>query len=540
MSNIAKAYLTIPGASVTPEEREFLKAVAGVVSRVNPHPLIVNIGVWHGATLACLRAGAPHARIIGVDIDFTTNRLLFEDFEPLHGDSREVYAQVPDHIDLLFIDGDHHYEVVREDIANWLPKVRPGGIVVFHDYTPEPIDMEATPHLEGVRRAIDEWAEVAGDGWTVMHTPASLRAYQKPGADDGVALPRKPRIFLMYPGHKVSTYEVADGYYNALKEMGCIVQPYQYHDSLMFYSHALEHWAGLNKKFTYDEDDWMRLSSEMAVLEAVRFGPDVVVTFCGFAMHRSAFEMLGRNLGLPIALCLTESPYLDETQRELIEHAHLSMAFTNDLASVDYLNQNSAGVPVTYLPHAYDHTKHMPMAVGDEYKSDACFIGTLYDERKVLFDGVDWTGINELIITPRINKEKSIVEGAIDNTETVKYYNGTKVAISSHRTSCGVFNDELVQLPQDASLSLGPRSYEIAACGAFQVSDPYRAELLEVFGETVPTFTTSAELERLIRHYIAHDDERQELARQQHEAVQPHSFRARAEQILLPAITSEV
>ena len=37
-------------------------------------------------------------------------------------------------LDFVYIDADHHYESVTEDINAWFPKVRNGGIISGHDY----------------------------------------------------------------------------------------------------------------------------------------------------------------------------------------------------------------------------------------------------------------------------------------------------------------------------------------------------------------------------------------------------------------------
>lgn len=42
-------------------------------------------------------------------------------------------ARVREPIDVLFLDGDHLYDGVRADWELWSGKVRPGGLVAFHD-----------------------------------------------------------------------------------------------------------------------------------------------------------------------------------------------------------------------------------------------------------------------------------------------------------------------------------------------------------------------------------------------------------------------
>jgi predicted O-methyltransferase YrrM len=54
------------------------------------------------------------------------------------GLAMEVKDRVPA-VDLLFIDGDHSYEGALADLSGFVPKIRPGGILLLHDYTYETV-----------------------------------------------------------------------------------------------------------------------------------------------------------------------------------------------------------------------------------------------------------------------------------------------------------------------------------------------------------------------------------------------------------------
>lgn len=56
-------------------------------------------------------------------------------------------------LDFVYIDANHKYENVKEDIAAWFPKVRKGGILSGHDY----IRRKGQADLYGVVEAVQEF-----------------------------------------------------------------------------------------------------------------------------------------------------------------------------------------------------------------------------------------------------------------------------------------------------------------------------------------------------------------------------------------------
>eukprot|EP01036_Dinobryon_divergens_P031859 gene31859-41342_t len=72
-------------------------------------------------------------------------------FKLHYGFSNDMKSHfTPSSIDCVFIDGDHSYQAVRDDITNYSPIVKPGGYVIFDDYS---------RYYEGVVRAVDELAK---------------------------------------------------------------------------------------------------------------------------------------------------------------------------------------------------------------------------------------------------------------------------------------------------------------------------------------------------------------------------------------------
>lgn len=165
------------GALIVLSDKLLLSDMARVVATKWPTPTIVNIGVLLGASCGCLRTGAPHCKLYGVDVnDFGPE---YEDVRAaldmtfLVGDSRVIHDQFNEPIHLIFVDGDHSEATVTADIENWvLPHVVPGGYALFHDaYYPPGHPFEKT--AVGVAASID--ALLCPNEWVELERKESIR-----------------------------------------------------------------------------------------------------------------------------------------------------------------------------------------------------------------------------------------------------------------------------------------------------------------------------------------------------------------------------
>lgn len=74
----------------------------------------------------------------------------------------------------VYLDGNHSLEHVRQDLADWWPKVKPGGLFSGHDY----YDCVTEGYHNLVKSAVDEWA--TRNSFSAATTPCSSWWITKP------------------------------------------------------------------------------------------------------------------------------------------------------------------------------------------------------------------------------------------------------------------------------------------------------------------------------------------------------------------------
>ena len=171
-----------------------LLALAMLCNWLNPRT-VFEIGTLRGTTTRHLALNSPNAEVITLDLPQTADSafslkttMIDREHAARHAAVREyVFSGTPEearirtvfgdsasfdfspwrgNVDLFFIDGAHSYEYVRSDTLQALQCVRPGGIIVWHDF--------GRVGLNGVTRWL---TELRARGCAVSAVPGSSIAY---------------------------------------------------------------------------------------------------------------------------------------------------------------------------------------------------------------------------------------------------------------------------------------------------------------------------------------------------------------------------
>jgi len=171
---VAMAMACAGRGHMTLEECAWLYDVAGRA----PDGPAIEIGVLCGRSVlawACAREGRGEVYAADIKDRAELHQNLATLPMPvtvLIGLSWEVAEQAPDGLAFCFIDADHGEEGIPRDIKVWPQKMRPGGILVFHDY-------DVWKPTVVVKREVDAWQAVAR--WEDLGSCRSAKAFRRPG-----------------------------------------------------------------------------------------------------------------------------------------------------------------------------------------------------------------------------------------------------------------------------------------------------------------------------------------------------------------------
>lgn len=267
---------------------------------------------------------------------------------------------------------------------------------------------------------------------------------------------------------------------------------------------------GQNKKVLFDL--FQHLISEMIVAECAHRRPDAVLCLAQAPISLHALQRL-REAGVVTAFWFVEDFRFMQYWRTYAP-AYDFYCTIQEGAFFDELRR--IGVQrYRCLPLAADPEMHRPVALSDDektfYGSDLSFMGAGYYNRRQMFTGLldfdfkiwgsEWD--KSSILWQRVQRNGN----RVTTEETVKIFNATAVNINLHSSAI------LSGINPDGDF-VNPRTFEIAACGAFQLVDyrPVIERFFEIEREII-CYTSLEELREKASYYLRNNNPRKEIAR---------------------------
>nr|WP_287410293.1 glycosyltransferase [Pseudodesulfovibrio sp.] len=296
---------------------------------------------------------------------------------------------------------------------------------------------------------------------------------------------------------------------SALKEEGHLVEVFEAPDFYPAYD-SLNNLKVTSDRLDYLQNSFLNVVSQSVLAKVETFEPDMVLSMAQAPLNRQALKRLRRD-GVVTAMWFVEDYRLFTYWKAfaplydifaVIQKGH----FFDDLASVGQPN-------VLYLPLAAQPGFHKPSDLSPveqrKFGSDISFMGAGYPNRRVAFRelvkfdfkiwGTEWEG--DHVLEPLVQ-----LKGArISSEDCVKIFNATAINLNLHSS---VQTEELVT----GGDFINPRTFELAACGAFQLVDK-RSLMNDAFNDDeLATFTSISEFTEKIEYFLNHPDDRNEYA----------------------------
>jgi len=316
----------------------------------------------------------------------------------------------------------------------------------------------------------------------------------------------------------------------ALRQLGHLVEVFEAPDFYPSYK-ALQGLKVGSDRLQYLENSYLQVVSQSVLAKAETFEPDLVLAQAQAPLTIQALKRLKRD-GITTAMWFVEDFRLFTYWKGFAPYYDVFAVVQRDEI---FMELQAIGVSNTlYLPLAAQPEVHKPLELSAaeirKFGSDVSFMGAGYANRRVAFRdlirhdfklwGTEWEG--DSVLEPYVQ----MAGARVSSEDCVKIFNATKVNINLHSS---VQAKELVT----GGDFINPRTFEIAACRAFQLVDR-RSLMPEAFADDeLATFGSMDELQDKIAHYLAHPEERAAIAaRGQERVLREHTYCARMRTLL--------
>lgn len=362
------------------------------------------------------------------------------------------------------------------------------------------------------------------------------------------------KIFVLIPPRSIGVRDVALGFYNAFYNLDYQTICYESDKIYRFFE---TNDPGAGKMF---EKEFGGTSREVYCRLALAGFYDFALS--GFGGEAADFILVidGREVpwdkikicqryGIKVGLFLTDEPYDFHHTVELSKQ--YDIVFSNDLATID-LHKKHGNPNIHYLPTAFDEV-HREFYGAKKKKYDISFVGALMKTRTDTLDAISDTlekhkffiqGISSELLPEkhRANSEswteKRLIEcgsKALSIREVTEMFNYSKIVLNIHREPEWGGNDGS-KFPIISALSPNPRTFEAAACGAFQLVDDQRPEIRRMFNENEMVeyeYGNPKDLSDKIEYYLKNQEEAKQISRRAYKRVwKEHTYTNRAKTML--------
>ena len=317
---------------------------------------------------------------------------------------------------------------------------------------------------------------------------------------------------------------------SALKQEGHVAEVFEAPDFYPSYT-ALNDLKVTTDRLDYLQNSFLNVVSQAILAKVETFEPDLVLAMAQAPLNPQALKRLKRD-GVATAMWFVEDHDLFTYWKSFAPLYDVFAViqkgqFIEDLAAIGQENG-------LYLPLAAQPDFHRPVELGPverrKFGSEVSFMGAGYPNRRrafhelVNFDfklwGTEWEG--DHVLEPFLQ-----LKGArVTPEECVKIFNATAINLNLHSS---IQADELVTFGD----FVNPRTFELAACGAFQLVDK-RTLMEEAFAEDeLATFSSIEELIEKIEYFSSRPEERQAFAdRARTRALKDHTYAQRMRTLL--------